>query len=385
MNEQEFKALLSRMENETLDFKAKAYEFSSEPDKAKFIKDILCMANTPREETSYIILGVKKNVDGTSELPGLDKHVDEAILQSQFIDRVYPIPMFTYTVFSYHGRSFGIIAIPPRRIGPCNPLNDYPTSRDGRSHNILRQHQVYFRRGSKNDLAMPDDIVRIMQWITGLHTQYAVSSSPPEEAWERFLTAVHGFESSRRYILLAAPLDLEYAELENVSVFGQLPWTAVFDFDPESELCGLLKATKPFLETQRNLHYVVMRERPIVNAERSIYWFFARGLQGRLDTLSTGAWREWKTRYGSELQEQLKRLAAAINPTPVTCIALWYNTSLTSHLRSALEAAIDTLQEYVEFIIVTKHPADLQPVATEFEGTLIDMPFHQLCSGLLNH
>ncbi len=48
------------MENETLDFKAKMYDLSYDSNKAKFIKDIISMANTPRDETSYIIIGVKK-------------------------------------------------------------------------------------------------------------------------------------------------------------------------------------------------------------------------------------------------------------------------------------------------------------------------------------
>src|SRR5258708_36706946 len=101
MDVQEFELLLERMEDEKLDFKTKMYELSYDPDKAKFIKDILSMANTPREETSYIIIGVKKNVNGSYELKGLDKYIDEATLQSQFTERVYPIPIFSYSTISY--------------------------------------------------------------------------------------------------------------------------------------------------------------------------------------------------------------------------------------------------------------------------------------------
>jgi predicted HTH transcriptional regulator len=113
VNNDEFHSLLQKMEGETLDFKAQMYDLSSDLQKAKFIKDVLCMANTPREDPSYILLGVKKHIDGTYELLGLDRHVDEAELQGQFKGRVHPIPEFTYEVFPFLEKRFGIIKIPP--------------------------------------------------------------------------------------------------------------------------------------------------------------------------------------------------------------------------------------------------------------------------------
>jgi predicted HTH transcriptional regulator len=185
MNEQELELLLSSMEGPTLDFKAKAYDFSYEPDGAKFIKDILCMANTPREKPSYIILGVKKKTDGSYELWGVDKHPDDDTVQSQFTERVRPIPTLTYDTFIYKGKSFGIIEIPPQHIGPHLPLKDFPSPKGGRSQTILRQNQVYFRRGSKNDIATTDDLKHISQWMMG---GPSISFLPPEsrgEAWEK--------------------------------------------------------------------------------------------------------------------------------------------------------------------------------------------------------
>jgi hypothetical protein len=116
--------------------------------------------------------------------------------------------------------------------------------------------------------------------------------------------------------------------------------------------------------------------------EKSTYWYFARGLRGRTETISTGSWLEWKTLYRNDLPEQLKKLAASVNPLPVTCIVLWYdNANLVQHLRSALENIFDALHD-VKFVILTEHPADLQAHAADFNATLIDIPFHQLCSGL---
>ena len=101
--EQQFSELLQRHEDKTLDFKREGYDLSHEDKKFELVKDILCMANTPREEASYIVLGVKKYPDGRFDLVGVDIHVDEANLQSQFSERVYPIPRFRYEVVSYLG------------------------------------------------------------------------------------------------------------------------------------------------------------------------------------------------------------------------------------------------------------------------------------------
>ena len=92
VNEEQFRSLLQRMEDETLDFKAQGYNITDEDSRLSFVKDVLSMANTPRDTTSFIVLGVKKYADGSYDLPGVEMHPDEADLQSQFTTRTSPIP-----------------------------------------------------------------------------------------------------------------------------------------------------------------------------------------------------------------------------------------------------------------------------------------------------
>src|SRR5437899_840091 len=68
VNEEQFLSLLQRMEDETLDFKARGYDLTDEGSRFSFVKDVLCMANTPRDTTSFIVLGVKKYADGSYDL-----------------------------------------------------------------------------------------------------------------------------------------------------------------------------------------------------------------------------------------------------------------------------------------------------------------------------
>jgi len=200
ISEEQFVSLLERMEDETLDFKARGYDLTNEKEKFSFVKDVLCMANTPRESTSFIVLGVKKYPDGAYDLRGLETHPDEADLQSQFTDRVYPIPNFTYDPVTYDSKRFGVIAIQPTRIGPSLPINDFKGTlqKEQKKEQIyLRKWQFYFRRGSKNDIAvLPEDIGRILSWF-GKQVPPSLAYKDEGPSWESLLRELQNFDPAR--------------------------------------------------------------------------------------------------------------------------------------------------------------------------------------------
>lgn len=75
--------LLKRSELRTLDFKLEPYDFTGTTPEEKnrkrseFAKDIVSMANTPREESAYIVIGVKRKPDGSNELKSVQAHIDD--------------------------------------------------------------------------------------------------------------------------------------------------------------------------------------------------------------------------------------------------------------------------------------------------------------------
>ena len=117
--------LLKRSELRTLDFKLEPYDFSGATSeeknrkRAEFAKDIVSMANTPREESAFIVIGVKRKLDGTNELKGVHLHIDDNTLQQQLEGLIYPHPSFQYEQVEMAGVQFGVIEIlPDRGIGP---------------------------------------------------------------------------------------------------------------------------------------------------------------------------------------------------------------------------------------------------------------------------
>jgi hypothetical protein len=370
MEKEAFESLIHQTEGERIDFKRSNYVLGNEDTKYLMVKDIICMSNTPRDSASYIVTGIEKHSDGTSELVGVNSHPDEADLQSQFSDRIYPLPTFSYEVETYQGKQFGVFVVPPNKTGPSVPLRDFGGA--------LRRWQIYFRRGSKNDLASPADTARILAWFgKDLAVRAAYESNSP--AWDRFLDAVGSFADNRTYVLIASPLRKSQGSL---GPLGRIPWGAIFDFDPRSDVEGLLSSCRENLENHRSLHLVTLRDHTVFNLRSGAYWIFARGLEGRQGTVEVGEWRKWKASCGAGLAVQLRDLAAASVPTPVTFIVIWSDQSLIRHLDSALSDALGSFSELANFLIVTENGSDLQPVADSVGAHVFEMPLHHLTSGV---
>ena len=373
ITEEQFATLIKRMEGKTLDFKRDSYDMSDNGKKLGLVKDVLSMANTPREDMSYIILGIKKYADGRTELVGVKDHVDDADLQSQFVERVHPIPEFTYEAVYFEGKSFGVIVIPPPQTGPSVPLRNY--------EKILQRNQVYFRRGSRNDTASPEESSRIREWIAGT-SETIVETEPVSEYWPVFVDSVQGFESSSKFVLIT---DIPEHQLNiNSEMLGAVDWTFVIDLDPYSDQEGVFRTIRSRLESRKSIHRVVKGDRPTLNISRGTYWFFARGLAGSDESVESGTWRNWRQTYGNEVREQITNLAKAALPTPAKVVALWYSEGMADYLQSILEDILAAFGSAVDFVIATPNASEphLEAVADRTGSTLVQMPLHHICSGL---
>ncbi|MGO9467710.1 MAG: RNA-binding domain-containing protein [Isosphaeraceae bacterium] len=375
MTESAFEELLIRMEGESIDFKGKDYpNLVDEVKKVDFIKDTICMVNTPREGPAYLMTGVKKSTNGQPQLWGIDAHPDDADLQSQFTDWVQPHPRFHYEAVQYRGRDFGVIEIPAAQLGPCYPIRDYG--------NVLRRKTLYFGRGSKNDVAEPAECHKIIAWFEQAGRAAGPVDSEEGPPWDAFRRAVSAFDSSRRFVLFSTPMgDYEPTVL---GPLGRLPWTAVFDFDSNSDQGGLLRAVKPTLEARRSLHYVTLGQAPVSDPARGTMWFFALGLAGRPESLVLGDCRKWRRVYRKEIQDQLERVFREVSPAPMTCVVLAYGSEFVDHLKFTLERAQEIFGEAADFTLVTDVRDVVEELARDLGASLFSIPMTHLSHGLAN-
>jgi hypothetical protein len=165
-----FERILSKSESSILDFKYRMYDFNDDKDfvkTSKFVKDVISFSNTVRNETSYIIIGVREEENGTKVYEGLDNFIDDAILQDKIKDKVYPRPHFKFSTFDYDSKRYGIIEFPvmkyPAPITPTMKIKG------------LEIGKVYYRHGTTNSEASGLEVIRISDWLRSLEDRKPVT------------------------------------------------------------------------------------------------------------------------------------------------------------------------------------------------------------------
>lgn len=366
----DFTKLISRAENETLDFKQEGYNLPG--DRNAFIKDVLAMSNTPREHSAHIVFGVRWTPEDGSDVIGISKQFDDVELQDAFgHGRIQPHPQFYYTPLKYNDLQVGVLEIPVGNDGPYTAVKDY----DG-----LQAGAVYYRRGTQNDRAVGTELRRIFTWFQSGNV--GIPEEQVENAWPRFIDAVHRFQGGITYIL--AVDKIPQTAQAPVHTMGLPPWRAVFDFDFDSEANGFLSCVDGTLGHHRVIHRVVRGEYR-VQPEPGTHWYFARGLSGRHETLCTGGYRDWLKSHKSELGQQLKRLASVISPSPVLALILWSDSSLRNYFRTFIEEIFSTFGDAVEVVVVSDDAPSFDALATELGATFVRLSLHSLCSGIAVH
>jgi hypothetical protein len=163
MTDAKFEEILSRPESSILDFKSELYDFANDRDNsnlAKLVKDVISFTNTIREAPAYIIFGIKELPDGTKDIVGIARTIDDAILQDKIKNKVYPLPKFGYSTKIYNDKTFGILEFPIIRY-------EFPITSTVKLKGV-EIGKAYFRHGSSNTEALSLDIIKINSWLQSL-------------------------------------------------------------------------------------------------------------------------------------------------------------------------------------------------------------------------
>ena len=92
-----FEKIIKTDKSIELDFTKEHYKLlgEKEEDTTNLVKDIIAFSNTIRENSAFIIIGILEE-NGKKELLGINKPMDDKILQSKIKNKVYPRPHFKY-------------------------------------------------------------------------------------------------------------------------------------------------------------------------------------------------------------------------------------------------------------------------------------------------
>lgn len=162
MTDELFKKLIDNSEGRLLDYKICCYNFQSQKDDAdaKFIKDIISFSNTVRNNTAYIIFGVKEETNGMKSLAGITDFPDDAIFQQKTKSRIFPSPTFLSYKYNYDGKLFGIIEVPVYSY--ARPLVATQKLKG------LQIDKIYTRQGSSNEEATHTQTEELIDWLRRL-------------------------------------------------------------------------------------------------------------------------------------------------------------------------------------------------------------------------
>ena len=294
---------LKKPEAPHIDFKAGGYNLNTpRGGYLNLLKDILCMSNTPRQSNAYIFTGIK-NRGPDNHITGIKTHIDDNEIQNLLRNWLKPIPSVHYYPLPFEGKCIGVFEIQRDQLrGPYYVSNELKSNRRNilrKQSEFLTQDTLYFRRGTTNAWASDEkDKEYIIDWFN-------TYQNDRWQDWDNFKADCDYFGAQRHYILITSPLShIDQSVLESLS---HVSWSAVIDFDPDSDQKGLLKA---FQSTQRDVIRVVKGENPSFNPWKNTYWFFAQGLSGRHGTLvKRNNWRAWRTNYRKEIDEQFRHIA----------------------------------------------------------------------------
>ncbi len=142
-------------ETAKVDFK-QTLNFDTAEQKAELLKDISAFANTYDDayyDHGFIIVGVKQNQLIGTAFPQKDDNIQSQI-DELIKNYIGPFIKTHVRIFNTENKTWGVIVIPPTRNAPHVFIRDI--------HNKHRG-DIYIRRGTVTDKALPDDFTRFFR------------------------------------------------------------------------------------------------------------------------------------------------------------------------------------------------------------------------------
>lgn len=160
MTREELETLLGEGESTHLDWKRdfpqELLEVRGETwdvGRAKLLKALIALANSNGSDHGYLIYGVK-DLGAERHVSGISKSFDDADFQQWAENTFSPPPTFRYSEFEWNTEvTVGVFRI--------ERTPEYPHLVRSTLGNLLFEGQVWFRRGSKNTIALHEDLKRM--------------------------------------------------------------------------------------------------------------------------------------------------------------------------------------------------------------------------------
>jgi len=361
------RGLLRRMEGDDLEFKRDQYRLESEKQKAELVKDIICIANTPRSGPGYVILGVATQDGRPTDVVGCVSHPDPAELGRIVAGPTQPVPTFSYRVVEYEGKTLGLLEVPPERNVPIMLRRDYGG---------LRKGAVYLRRNTECITGDQEDVHRIAHWAKqtqdgGLEATRVLPS------WDTLYRECDAFGPRRNYV---AVLDrTETLTDDDWAAFAAVGWDLVIDFDPDTDTTGAYSKAGPELAKRRSLRLTALDDAPVTVGAGSSIWVGASGLHSRPSTIQSRTWREWNQTKARPLTRWVSEAARATEPSPATAVIFGGERS---YVQSVCDILDQTFGSRLAIVFAVHQQSIYSEIMEKVGAAGVSINLAEACAGL---
>ena len=359
--------LVSRTEGETLDFKRDQYRLESDQQKSEFIKDIISMANTPRDESAYILIGVEDNDGRAGHIQGTGEHPDPSIFQNLVGGHTNPPLRFSYRTVEYFGVFLGLFEVPRQQEIPVMATRRFGSLTPG---------VVYFRRNAQNSVAEPTDMRRIVTWSSGTTAEPA-DEPITENSWESFYRACDYFDPGNVYVAVLSASQV--ISSDDAEAFSNVPWQLVVDFNQRTNQDGIYTKIEPILSQRMSLSLTALEEPPNPASATGCIWIAVQGLANRPTTTETRTWREWNQAKVPRLLTATTSLARITEPFPVKAVVFGNDPD---YLASVCDVLDQSFKSRLSFVFADSRPDQFASLEARLGGAAVATSLPAVCAGL---
>ena len=348
-------------EDSFLDFKEEDYLFHGEK-KIALIKDIISMANTPRNNSSYIVIGVKDVLGGANILKGVSRFTDDMQYQNIFGKTVVNIP----PCIAIHHEIINEKKIIIIEIKIDNNV-DIPYVALQNFSDKLEKEKIYYRLGSTNREATASEKNNIYKWFHSREIE-TISPTQYDYNWQNLKKRLETYGNKHDVILIISPSILK-ADI-SLDGFGSLPFWAIIDGCSTNEHGNIYKSIYTQLGSQRTIHKAQFPDRPEFHKD-SCVWFFLKGLS-ESHNANEISYKEWASNLKKQYENFIDFLSRSNSPRPLTAIFLSRSLEFERYEEDMLSALYTHAADRI-FTCIISEQSEAMPssIVTDLEACLL--------------
>ena len=325
------KYLLSTSESRVCDFKIQMYDMKNPNSVTSFLKDVLSISNTIRDEIGYIIVGIKQE-NGHIIFQDVDANIDENVFLTFLKGNIVPEwPLFAYYTYVYKKHILGVFEIGISKSGPYYSKRDFGDK--------VRKDVIYYRYGSSNTEANEKMTNEIACWM----------NSASNDEYNIFLEDVEFFDTNKYNFVLFVGNDGDL-NAEQYRLLAKIPWSVVIDMRKGSERNGFYKYSFPILENQVSIHLVTVADEQVQKFYdgKTLLWYWAGGEKEAEEQKYSP--REWRRNYAPKARDILDAIMKSSHKK-VIFLSLLPEEDMSSVVENLVgfEEGNTLFRKYVEF------------------------------------